>query len=261
MIFHTEAGSNKAGTPVLVLLHGFCEDQRMWHAWRKPLAEKYHILCPDLPGCGKSDALEEGFLLSDVAKELHRWLKETIDEDQPVVLVGHSLGGYVALAMLEQNPQRFAGFGMFHSTAYADTDEKRESRNNVISFVEKHGVAKFAESFVPQLFRAENRERLQEEVAHAVQMASETPEAALTGYTRAMQQRPSRLAVLEAYKNPILYLIGQYDTSVSLEDSKRQLTHLANYEAHILQNSGHVGMYEQEKESQRMVKEFMHELS
>lgn len=261
MIYHTEAGSSKGKTPALVLLHGFCEDQRMWHAWRRPLAEEYHILCPDLPGCGKSDALKDGFSLSDVAQELHRWLSETVEDDQPVVLVGHSLGGYVALAMLEQKPERFAGFGMFHSTAYADTEEKRQSRNNVISFVEKYGVAKFAESFVPQLFRADNRDRLKQEVAHAVQMASETPAEMLKGYTRAMQQRPSRISVLEAYKKPILYLIGQHDTSVSLEDSKRQLIHLADYEAHILQSSGHVGMYEQEKESQRIVKEFVHKIA
>jgi pimeloyl-ACP methyl ester carboxylesterase len=242
----------------LILLHGFCETHRLWDRFREVLGEETWVLCPDLPGFGQSTSLPDGFTISDVAHRMAAWLEQL--HISKCILIGHSLGGYVALAMLEHYPQLVAGIGLFHSTAYADSPQKRRSRNNVIYFVEKHGVEVFATSFVPQLFYHTNRKRLREQVDAVVANAAATPPHTLVGYTRAMQQRPNRLPVLEKWGGPVLYIIGEKDTSVSLDDSLHQLESLPQADAHILHDTGHMGMLEQEDQSLQIVKDFLQEV-
>ncbi|WP_224999379.1 alpha/beta fold hydrolase [Cesiribacter sp. SM1] len=255
--FYAESGNKPDNLP-LVLLHGFCETHRLWDQFRQALGEETWILCPDLPGFGRSTSLPAGFTLSEVAHRLAGWLEQL--QISKCILIGHSLGGYVALAMLEHHPQLVAGIGLFHSTAYADSPQKRRSRNNVIDFVEKHGVEVFATSFVPQLFYHTNRKQLKEQIEVVVADAAATPEHTLISYTRAMQQRPNRLPVLEKWGGPTLYIIGEKDTSVSLEDSLQQLESLPQADAHILHDTGHMGMLEQEEQSIQIVKDFIQEV-
>lgn len=255
--FYVESGSQLGGLP-LVLLHGFCETHQLWDNFGPQLSADYRVLCPDLPGFGKSSSLPDGFSLADVARRLAGWLKQLHIKE--CVVIGHSLGGYVALALLEHYPELLAGVGLFHSTAYADSLQKRRSRKQVIDFVEKHGVEVFTSSFVPQLFHHTHRQRLQEEIATTIAQAAATPQHTLVGYTHAMQHRPNRLPVLEAYAGPVLYIIGEKDTTVSLEDSQRQLSHLNNCEAYVLEDTSHMGMFEQREESLAIVKNFMRQV-
>lgn len=252
--FFAESGSQHGGLPI-VLIHGFCETHKLWDNFRLELSKEARVLCPDLPGFGKSSSLPAGFDLRDVAQRLQGGLEQL--GVTRCILIGHSLGGYVALALLEQFPQMIAGIGLFHSTAYADSPAKKRSRKHVIDFVEKHGVEVFATSFVPQLFHSANRKRLAEKVKEVVEDAATTPQYSLVAYTLAMQQRPERLSVLEAFAGPVLYIIGEKDTSISLEDSQRQLEQLHHCEAYVLEDTGHMGMFEQEKESLEIIREFI----
>lgn len=252
--FFAESGSQHTGLP-LVLLHGFCETHKLWDYFRHELGKEVRVLCPDLPGFGHSTSLPAGFSLLDVAARIKGGLDQ-LGVDR-CILIGHSLGGYVALAMLERYPALFAAIGMFHSTAYADTPAKKRSRKNVIDFVEKHGVEVFATSFVPQLFHYSNRKALQAEISMVVAEASKTPQYSLIAYTQAMQQRPDRLSVLEHFEGPVLYIIGEKDTSISLEDSQQQLENLHNCEAYILEEAGHMGMFEQQEESYQIIRDFI----
>lgn len=254
-LFYSESGTSHLDAP-LVLLHGFCETHEVWTRFERSLAQNYHILCPDLPGFGKSPLPAGDFQLTDVAEALHDWLKEL--GIKRCILLGHSLGGYVSLAFLEKYPHMAEGIGLMNSTAYADSEEKKRTRDNVIAFVEKHGVEKFIDSFVPQLFYSENRNKLKVEIEELLSIARSTPEESLIAYTRAMQQRPDRLAVLKHFRKPILYIVGEEDSSVPLEDSKKQIKTLSNYEVHILKKTGHMGMYEKPEESLEIIRNFVH---
>jgi pimeloyl-ACP methyl ester carboxylesterase len=254
MIYFTERGKEHGGPP-LILLHGFCETHSLWNSFQEELGRQFHVLCPDLPGFGSSSFPAKNFKLTDIAEELWDWLEEESLEE--VVLVGHSLGGYVALAMLELEPHRVLGVGMFHSTAYADTEEKKRSRNNVIQFVEKHGVEKFVTSFVPQLFYAPNRVNLENEIEKTVEEAATTPQETLIGFTKAMQKRPARLSYLRKFAGPVVYIIGEQDSTVPLADSLAQVQALPNCLSLVLPETGHMGMYERPKESRHVLQQFM----
>lgn len=251
--FFAESGSQHTDLP-LVLLHGFCETHHLWDHFLPILEEEFRVLCPDLPGFGNSTSLPADFSLADVAKRLKQGLDQLAVER--CIFVGHSLGGYVALALLAHYPEMVAGIGLFHSTAFADSPAKKRSRKHVIDFVEKHGVEVFTTSFVPQLFYHTNRGRLQEQINKVVAEASATPQHSLIGYTHAMKQRPNYLPVLEQYRGSVLYIIGEQDTSVPLEDSLRQLEKLPMAEAYILEEAGHMGMFEQPEKTLQIVRDF-----
>jgi pimeloyl-ACP methyl ester carboxylesterase len=254
-LFYSESGTSILDTP-LILLHGFCENHQIWNRFEQTLAAHCRVLCPDLPGFGKSPLPAGDFQLPDIADTLHYWLQELGIER--CILVGHSLGGYISLAFLEKYPEMVEGIGLMNSTAYADSEERKHTRDNVIAFAEKHGVEKFIDSFVPQLFYHERRNALKEEIEELLSIARSTPQESLIAYTRAMQQRPDRLEVLKHFRKPIFYIVGEEDRSVPLEDNQKQIKALSNYELHILKECGHMAMYEQPEESLHIIRNFVH---
>jgi pimeloyl-ACP methyl ester carboxylesterase len=254
-LFYSESGSPHEGLP-LILLHGFCETHKIWRKLEAELAQEQHVLSPDLPGFGQSPAPAGPLSLALVADSLYSWLQDRGIEQ--CMLLGHSLGGYISLAFLEKYPHMVAGIGLMHSTAFADTEERKRSRHHVINFVEKHGVEKFINSFVPPLFFPGNRKKLQPQIEELLAIARSTPKETLIAYTRAMQQRKSRLQVLQQYEGPILYIAGEYDTSLPQEDTYKQILTLSNCQLHILKDTAHMGMYESPEESLQTIKNFVH---
>ena len=145
-LFFQESGS---GQPV-ILLHGFPFHHGIWGKFAQRLSASYHVYTVDLPGFGKSPILKTPFTLDQIGESIVTWVSGM--NLQKPVLIGHSLGGYVALAAIKKDPGLFSSLGLFHSTAYADTEEKKQSRNKVIEFIEKNGVAAFTSNFIAPLF-------------------------------------------------------------------------------------------------------------
>ena len=145
-IFSREEGKGK---PIL-LIHGFPFHQEIWDDYVERLSDEFRVILVDLPGFGKSAPLKSPFTLDQVADTLLDFLAE--NNLKKIALVGHSLGGYVALAMVKKRPDFFASLVLFHSTAYADSAEKKESRSKVVEFVKKNGALAFTSGFIPPLF-------------------------------------------------------------------------------------------------------------
>ncbi len=233
-VFHQEKGK---GAP-LVLIHGFCETHEVWLDLAGRLAEKCRVLIPDLPGFGASKLPQTPFSLSDIASEMWHWL-DGLGVQKPV-LVGHSLGGYVALAMAEIRPDAPAGLGLFHSTATADSEEKKLNRTRVMDFVEKNGVDPFVDTFVPGLFHKKDPAAIQRVDA----LARKTKKETLLAYTRAMRDRPDRQAVLRQAHQPVLIVAGEHDTLIPLKILENQSKLLQQGHLEVLKQTGHMGMFE-----------------
>lgn len=108
------------GQPI-VLLHGFAEDGDIWDQQAVYLKNNYLLIIPDLPGSGRSE-LSDDVSMEAMAGAVYAILeKEKVAE---VIMIGHSMGGYVTLAFAERFPSLLKAFGLFHSTAFADSEEK-----------------------------------------------------------------------------------------------------------------------------------------
>jgi pimeloyl-ACP methyl ester carboxylesterase len=141
--------------PVVVLLHGFLEDSSIYDEMAKILAISYRVVCIDLPGHGLSGVVGYRHSMEDMASAVRQVL-DTLGVDS-CTLVGHSMGGYVALAFAELFPMKTDGLVLFHSTALADSETKLKDRERAIAVVRKNAEA-FVRSSIPMLFAEDSRD-------------------------------------------------------------------------------------------------------
>lgn len=246
----------KGQGPALLFLHGFCESGEMWRYFADSLSTQYRVLCPDLPGFGNSPLTSPITSFEQVTLQLEEWMETLQIKD--VIVLAHSLGGYVALALLERMGTRIQAIGLLHSTAYADDLEKKEMRNRTLTFLKKHGAAKFVTSFVPQLFPEHRRIELVDAMAQAIEDGKRSSLEGLLAYTIAMRDRPDRLAVLQQFAGPKLLLAGTVDGSVKIESSRAQQSVFTHYIE--LEGVGHLGMVEEKEKTLEVVQNFVREV-
>lgn len=248
MIHFFEKGS---GQP-LVLIHGFCESGRMWNYFAEKLSSHFRVICPDLPGFGDSLIFGNQITLEEVAVQLEEWMEE--NQIQDPIVIGHSLGGYVALALLELMGSRLKAIGLFHSTAFPDDEEKKGMRNRTIVFLQKNGVEKFVTSFVPPLFPENRREELASEIQAAIEDAKRSSLDGLIAFAGAMRDRKDRVEILRNFAGPKLLIAGTEDGAVKIEASRAQQDAFSHYIE--LQGVGHMGMVEEREKTVEVVREF-----
>jgi pimeloyl-ACP methyl ester carboxylesterase len=236
----------------LILIHGFCEIGAMWQDFAEALSSGFRVICPDLPGVGKSTLDQESLSMEEIAVILESWMEEN-QIDQPIV-IGHSLGGYVTLALAELMGTKLKAIGLFHSTAFPDSQEKKEMRDRTVIFLDKHGVEKFVSSFVPPLFPENRRAELDGEIQLAIEQAKECSLQGLIAMTKAMRDRKDRFEVLTNFQGPKLMIAGELDGAVPLEASKKHQDIVSSYIE--LPNTGHMGMVEQKAETIEILRSF-----
>jgi pimeloyl-ACP methyl ester carboxylesterase len=235
-IYFREQGQ---GSPI-ILIHGFCETHEIWSGFDTKLSHYGRVISIDLPGFGNSHLPPPPFTIDAVAEIILKWLKD--GQIKNPVLVGHSLGGYVVLAMAAMDPQYCQQIVLFHSSIYADTLEKKANRDKVIDFVSNNGVAPFIQTFVPSLFY--NKSHPQLERVRSISAA--TPLNTLVEYTRAMRDRPSREDFFKTYKGHSLIIAGEKDELIPLEVSKKMSSAGLKSDFLCLKDTGHMGMIEAE---------------
>lgn len=235
-----------AGLPV-VFLHGFCEDKSIWEDFTEPVLAHATTICIDLPNFGQSPAMPQATIekMAEAVIELLDFLGV-----EKCILVGHSLGGYVGLAVAEFYPDRLLGFVMFHSTAFEDSPERKEGRNKAMNNINQNGVEPFVRALIPSLFSPNQIEskHIKLAISTLVENAKKLPAENLIYTLEAMRNRKERIEILKQANFSILFLIGKDDAAVPLEASIAQCYLAKNSIVHILAQVGHMGMIEAPKE-------------
>lgn len=238
----------------LVFVHGFCEDSTMWNAFIPPFVETHQVISIDLPGFGRSVVQEEATIYH-FAKAIKKVLDDLKITD--CIMIGHSMGGYTTLAFAEYFPEMLSGFCLFHSHPFADTEEKKANRRKTIKFIQRHGNAPFLGQMIPSLFSDNFRKEKPDLVAKMIDDATAYPEKGITNALEAMINRPNRANILENSSIPILLIIGKQDNAVPYESSLR-MSALANVtDVRILDEVGHMGMFEAREKTQVILRKFI----
>ncbi|MDX2190097.1 MAG: alpha/beta hydrolase [Bacteroidota bacterium] len=238
----------------IVLLHGFCESKEIWTHFVPTLSKSNKVICIDLPGFGES-INHKITTIEAMADSVHETLASIYISN--FVLVGHSLGGYVSLAYAEKYGHHLKGLCMFHSTAYADSDEKKANRTKTAKFVQDNGVNAFIIPFVPPLFYPQNRKSCEKSIQLLTSIGCNTPIESIVNATIAMRDRKDRTDVIKNASYPVLYIVGKNDGAIKMEDSVSQC-HLAPISQVIfLSDTAHQGLFEKEKETLLALENFM----
>lgn len=248
---YTDIGHGK----VVLLIHGFCESLNIWKNLEPQISQFNRVISVDLPGFGDSAYNGTPISIEWFSEEIISLLNDLKIESFSVI--GHSLGGYVTLALADKYPERIDSFVLFHSTAFDDPEEKKMNRDKMASFIQRNGVEKFMNSFVSPLFAEENRTKCKAAIDELTEDGNRSQEEAVLGTIQAMRNRPDRRSVLTKFNKPILWIVGENDVAVHLNDSLEQLELGKLTQSIVLKNCGHMGMIEKPATTSARIIEFL----
>lgn len=247
--------SRQPHLPVLMLVHGFPEQGSIFKFQMEALKEYAKIIIPDLPGSGKSPYNKALLSVEDFADLCFDILQA--EKIPKIVLIGHSMGGYISLAFAEKYPASLAALGLLHSTAYADSPEKKENRLRSITLMEKFGGPAFLKTVIPGLFGSDFKDHHPSVVAALIATGENFETVALQQYYQIMHDRPDRTAVLKAVAVPVLFIIGSEDQAAPAKDVLAQASLPAIAQVTLLQGVGHMGFLEARKKVDAAILSFL----
>lgn len=241
---------DKGEGDVILLVHGFPMSSAIWDKFAARLLPSFRVVTLDLPGFGNSPLLPTPFTIEDVAAAFLDQLKAV--GIGRMVAVGHSLGGYVTLAMVAKEPGLFAGFALLHSTARADSAEKKKSRTKTVEFINNKGARAFTGNFITPLFADSDHP----DVPFVREMNIQAKAPALIAYTEAMRDRPDRRSLLSAFSRPVLFIAGARDPGIPVEEVREQAALASKGSLHILEDQAHMGLIEDVPTTSSLVYDF-----
>lgn len=246
--------SDKGKGRVVVLLHGFLESLEIFSDFANELSKSFRVISIDLPGHGLTPVM--GYVHS--MELMADCVKSVLDFAgvRKYAVVGHSMGGYVALAFAEKYPVNVSGLCLFHSTALPDSEEKKKDRDRVSGIVMKDHV-QFVSELIPKLFAKENLTILGKEVVKAKQVAINTPKEGIVAALKGMKERPSREMVLKNAIFPVPFIIGKQDSILAWENLLLLASLPKKSYQLVLDHAGHMGFFEAPAETLKALKKFV----
>jgi pimeloyl-ACP methyl ester carboxylesterase len=236
-ISFTDEGRGKA----IVLLHGFTESMKIWTGFAAKLAKKYRVITIDLPGHGKSACIGKVHTMEMMADFVYDLLKKL--KVGKFILVGHSMGGYVALSFADKYPGMLRGICLFHSHCYADTIAEQENRNRTIALVNADKFSYVAQ-FIPSLFPVEVHKKFAPQIERMIQRASKMDKEGVVAALEGMKLRKDQTGLLKNMKLPVLFILGQKDSRTPLARLWEMISLPSHSETLLLRECGHMGYIE-----------------
>lgn len=207
------------GTAV-ILLHGFLENKTMWNIYVSELSKKNRIITIDLLGHGETESLGYIQTMEENADAVHEVLSKL--RIRKAILVGHSMGGYVALAFAELYPEKMKGLILLNSTSKEDSPERKKNRDRAIKAVKKD-YETFIRLSIANLFSEDNREILAAEIEKVKTEALKTPLQGIIASLEGMKIRKDREVLLHTTTYPKLLILGKKDPVLNYDENKKQI--------------------------------------
>ncbi len=238
----------------IMLVHGFIEEGSMWDGLVSTLKKSYTVIVPDLPGFGKSPLVVNELSMDWYSECIHEIVKA--EKTKKLILLGHSMGGYVALNFAEKYGSVLTGFGLINSHCFADTPLKKENRLRGIEFIKEHGTSVFIKelynSIFHESFKKKNRKLID---ALIVKAQKYTPEALMRA-NAAMMNRQDKSEVLKNKKVPVLFVNGEEDESAPVVYTLKQASYPRNADFHLFGSCKHMSIFERKPETIKIISAF-----
>ena len=230
--------------PAVVLIHGFPLTNAIWEAQNAALTQSFYVLRPDLRGAGASSAPDGPYLMERLAADVAALLDALGFER--ALLIGHSMGGYVALAFARMFTERLCGLALVASRLRADTPAEATARRELARRVESDESSEPAiEAYLPRLFAPETLERKAEVVRRAYAIARENVPAGVAATLRGMALRASSEDIAEDLEVPALVVSGACDGVVHLDEASAVAQTFPRGRLVTCGRSGHLPMLEE----------------
>jgi 3-oxoadipate enol-lactonase len=249
-LHYSEQGT---GMPV-VLLHGYPLNGSIWFTQVQGLSSDYRIITPDLRGHGQSPAPEGVYDMETMARDVLNLLDSL--NVKRAVIIGHSMGGYTAFAMLRIAPERFIALGLIDSQAGADSEETRQGRFTTAENVFGNGSGVVAQAMMPKLF-APNTDPEEDFVDQVRNIILTTRPSGIIGTLKGMAGRPDSTDLLPDLKIPTLILSGDKDQIISLAKAEAMAAAIPAATLVTVEDAGHMPMLEQPQATTLAIRNFL----
>lgn len=233
-----------SGDDAVVLIHGFPLGSEIWKAQIPVLARAHRVVALDLRGMGGSSVVDGPYLMETLAGDVAAVMDHlSIDR---ATIVGHSLGGYVALAFARMYVERVARLSLVCSRVVADTSEIANSRNELASRLETSGsIDEIGNKNIPALFAKKTLENRPEMVEKARKIAENSDPRGLAAMLRGMALRDSSEDIAPELGMPVLVVGGAADPIVPRAETERMERLFPNARLEWMEASGHLPMVEE----------------
>jgi pimeloyl-ACP methyl ester carboxylesterase len=235
----------------VVLLHGFLENKTMWKDLVPILSQKNRVITIDLLGHGETDCLGYVHSMEDNAEIVKAVLSHL--RIRKAIFIGHSMGGYVALAFAELFPTSVKGLVLLNSTSKEDSTERKHNRDRAIKAV-KQNYVNFVRLSIANLFSENNRERLEKEIENVKLEALKTPLQGIVASLEGMKIRNDREFILHESEFSKLLILGEKDGVLIYKDNLSQIEN-TNTEL-ITFPDGHMSHIENKEKLGKVLLEF-----
>lgn len=241
----TESGKGET----IVFLHGFLENSNMWKGIIDSLSEQYHCMAIDLLGHGKTDCLGYVHTMEMMAETVNAVL--TSLDISNATIIGHSMGGYVSLALTEIYPNKVGQVVLLNSTSYADSQERKLNRDRAIGLIKKEAKT-FISMAITNLFAEQNRAAFLEQISEIKSEAMNTSVQGVISAIEGMKIRKDRREVLKKFVGSKSIIAGRKDSVLSFEQSVEEASFCKT--KLIALEGGHMSFIENQEELIELLK-------
>jgi len=236
--------------PLLVFLHGFGEDARIWQDFFPEKFADYEIHVPNF-ACWSN--------CHSIASYASKIVSE-IPTNIPFICIGHSMGGYIALEIAQQFPQRTKAIVMLHSTPLPDSLEKKTQRLKTVDFLQEHGSEIFIRSFVANLFAPDFVKIKRDLIDQLIFRYQNIDVMGLVAATRAMKDRQDFQEFIRYTSIPFLFVLGEIDPLIPPSSIVGLLEGKDQHKFVILPGVAHQGCYEASEQTFLVINQFLNEI-
>lgn len=244
----------------LLLVHGFPLDKTLWEPQIEDLADTARVIAPDLRGHGASDPVPGEYPMDLLADDCFALLEDLQVED-PVVVCGLSMGGYIAFSFYRRYPQRIAGLILAATRAKADSPEAQANRDKMAVKAQEQGAAAIAGDLLPKILSPHTlttNPALVERVKH---MMANTSVQGIKGALMGMKSRPDSSPTLSEIDVPVVILHGEDDQIIPLQEAHDMQAAIQGAQLHVLPQAGHLLNFEQPEMFNQAVRQFLQKLN
>jgi pimeloyl-ACP methyl ester carboxylesterase len=246
------------GEQTILLIHGFGEDHAIWKNQIEFLSTHYRVIAPNLPGVHcKPLALHHSQApnIRMYVEVLHELMHHLHIEQY--YIVGHSMGGYIGLSFADYYVNHVQGLLLFHSTTYEDNEAKKTSRMKVAEFIQEWGVSKYLETATPNLFGDAFKKTNPGVIQNIIESGLGISQEAMIQFVFAMRNRKAMTHLLQQHTIPVWMIAGDADLAVPIQDSLEQIKLLPSSNSLVLNNVGHMGMFEATDQVNQFIKKML----
>jgi pimeloyl-ACP methyl ester carboxylesterase len=233
----------KKNAKTVVLLHGYLETNAVWSDFSKFLEPYLRIIAIDLPGNGLSGTKATKNSMEFIADVVAEILNQSNISE--ATIIGHSMGGYAALAFAEKYSGMTEKLCLFHSTPNPDSEEKKQNREREIAIIANGKLGMILNTNIANMFADENLQKMKETILMVVENASISAPDGIIACLRGMKTRKDMNDFLAKFDKPLLLIFGKKDKHIPENVANNMIAKFPAAKALMLENSGHAGFLEE----------------